>query len=364
MQQKGYLKRKTQKYSMKQRIIADLHTHLNEKKIKPIDWWNAAKEKKLSVIAITEHSNYKPKEAYLKLKETQPKEIMLIAGMEARTSAGDLLIFCEDEKMYDILELQEKNINIEKALNIAKENNLLCCFPHPYGYKSDSVCEVLGEEKTKLLLKQFKVGIEYYNGMLASANELLFGRKFVKGFYNALDFVGKNKATKALFIDKTTNYPQKKLEKLAQSTFEKVRKGMLLGEKANFVTVGSDAHYPTAIGSSIIELKRKPKNEKDFLYMIKNKETLWKGPNIYSKNPIDIIGKKEMFEGLTYLAKKTVFKKRDLGKKINKKWLSKRIKTIKRITRKQNIAKIGQKIKKIKIKKRILNLKDKLVLRK
>jgi hypothetical protein len=349
---------------MKNRILADLHTHLNEKKIKPLNWWNAVKDKKLSIVAITEHSNYKPKEAYLKLKETQPEGIMLIAGMEARTSAGDLLIFCENERIYDILELQEKEVNIEKALLIAKENNLLLSFPHPFGYKSDSACEVIGEEKTKQLMKKFNVGVEYYNGMLASANELLFGRKFSKGIYKALDFVGKNKATKALFIDKTTNYPRKKIEALMQSTLEKVRKGMMLGEEAQFVTVGSDAHYPNAIGTAIIEMKRKPKNEKDFLEMLKNKETLWKGPNIYSKNPVDIIGKKEMIEGLTYLARKNVFKKRDLGKKINKKWLSKRIKTIKRITRKQNIAKIGQKIKKIRIKKKILNLKNKLVLRK
>ena len=136
---------------------------------------------------------------------------------------------------------------------------------------------------------------------------------------------------------------------------------MLLGEKANFVTVGSDAHYPSAIGTAIIEMKRKPKNEKDFLTMIKNKKTLWKGPNIYSNTPVDVIGKKEMIEGLTYLAKKNVFKEINLSKKINKKWLSKRIKTIKRITRKQNINKIGQKIR---IKKRIINLKNKLVLRK
>ena len=349
---------------MQQRVLADLHTHLNEKKIKPLAWWNAAKEKKLSIIAITEHSNYKPKEAYLKLKEIQPEGIMLIAGMEAKTSAGDLLLFCENERLYDILGLQKKEVNIEKALTIANENNLLVSFPHPYGYKADSACEVLGEEKTKELMKKFNTGVEYYNGMLASANELLFGRKFVKGIYNALEVVGKNKATKALFIDKTTNYSRKKLEKLAQSTLEKVRKGMLLGKEAKFVTVGSDAHYPSAIGTSIIEMKNKPKNEKDFLRMLKNNETLWKGPNIYSKNPIDIIGKKEMLEGLTYLAKKNVFKKRNLRKKISKKWLSKRIKTIKRITRKQNIAKIGQKIKKIKIRKRILKLKNKLVLRK
>lgn len=349
---------------MKQRILADLHTHLNEKKIKPKAWWDAAKKKNLSVIAITEHSTYKPKEAYLKLKETKPEGIMLIAGMEAKTSAGDLLLYAEDERLYDVLKLQKKEVKIEEALKTAKENKFLISFPHPYGYKSDSACEVIGEERTRKLMKHYGTGIEYYNGMLASANELLFGRKITKGLFKALDFFEMNRALKALHMDKTTNYPRKKLEKLAKSTLEKVRQGMLLGDDADFVTVGSDAHYPSAIGTAIIELKKNPKDEKDFFRMIKNKETLWKGPNIYSDTPVDVIGKKEMFEGLTYLAKKTVFKKRDLRKKLSKKWISKRIKTIKRITKKQNIAKIGQKLKKIRIKKRILNLKNKLVLRK
>ena len=349
---------------MKKYILADLHTHLNEKKVKPIDWWDAAKKKKLSVIAITEHYNYNPKEAYLELKAIQPKGIMLIAGMEARTSAGDLLIFAENEKLYEIKELQEKEVNIEKALKIIKENDLVASFPHPYGYKYDSACEVIGEEKTKKIAKKFRVGIEYYNGMLASANELLFGRKFTKGIYTAFNFVEKNRVITTLRINKTTNFPRKKLENLATSTLDKVRKGMLLGEKASFRTVGSDAHYPSAIGTAVIELKRKPKNEKDFLKMIQNKETLWMGPNIYSNTPIDVIGKREMIEGLTYLAKKTVLKKPTLTKKINKKWVSKRIKTIKRITKKENIVKIGQTIKKIKLSKKIFSLKNKLGLRK
>ena len=161
---------------------------------------------------------------------------MLIAGMEARTSAGDLLIFCEDEKIYDVIELQEKGIDIEKALTIIKENNFVASFPHPYGYKYDSVCEIIGEEKTKQLMKKFGVGVEYYNGMLGSANELLFGRKFTNKIYTALNFV-ENKVTTTLKINKTTNYPRK-LEALAISTLDKVRKGMILGEKANFRTVG------------------------------------------------------------------------------------------------------------------------------
>lgn len=349
---------------MKKRILADMHTHLNEKKVKPELWWNAAKEKKLSVIAITEHYNYNPKEAYLKLKKIQPKGILLIAGMEARTSAGDLLIFAQNERLYDVIELQKKEIKIEKALKIIKENNFIASFPHPFGYKYDSVCEIIGEKKTKKLMKKYKVGIEYYNGMLGSANELLFGRKFTKGIYTAFNFVEKNRITIKLRINKTTNFPRKKLENLAKNTLEKVRQEILLGEKANFVTVGSDAHYPSAIGTAVIELKKIPKNEKEFFEMIRKKETLWKGPNIYSNTPVDIIGKKEMFEGLTYLTKKTLLKKPTLPKKINKKWVSKRIKTIKRITKKRGIKNIKKKISKNKIQKKILIIKNKLGLRK
>jgi hypothetical protein len=261
----------------------------------------------------------------------------------------------------------KKNVPIERALKLAKENNLVASFAHPYGYKLDSTCEVLGEEETLRLLRKYDVGTEYYNGMLASANQLLFDRPIIKKFYKFLNFVEKNKTTKALKISKTTKVTRAKMEKLAHETIERVRKGMLINESASFATVGSDAHYPHSIGSSIIELKRKPQNEKEFLSMIKKKETLWKGPNIYSKTPVDIIGKKEMLEGLSYLTKKNILKKRKLpfATKISKKMaLGKRIKTIKRISKKANIGTIKKKIPKIKLKKRFNNLKKKWVLRK
>ncbi|MFA6064577.1 MAG: PHP-associated domain-containing protein [archaeon] len=349
--------------SKKNPILADMHTHLNEKKVKARDYWKFVLQKKLTVIAITEHSNYKPDEAYAKLKATQPKGILLIPGLEAKTSAGDLLLYGEDDSIYKIKELQKMNVKIETALKIATKNNLLVSFAHPFGYKSDSVCEVLGEKKTLKLLKKYKIGTEYYNGMLGSANQLLFGRGIAKRFYGVLDFVEKNKAANSLHMNRTTASQKEKLEKLAIETLNRVKKGMLFSLHASFRTVGSDAHYPTAIGSAIIELKKKPKSEKEFIEMIRTNKTLWKGPNIYSKTPVDIIGKKEMVEGLTYLAKKNVLKKRKIpiASKISQKIsLGKRIKTIKRITKKANIGKISKKMPKFKIKKRFGILKQKL----
>ncbi|MFA6268242.1 MAG: hypothetical protein WC652_00345, partial [archaeon] len=179
-------------------ILADMHTHLNEKKLKPKDYWVGVKKRKLAVVAITEHSYCKPKEAYLKLKNTQPPGILLIPGMEAKTSAGDLLIYGENEELYNLPQLQQKNAPIKKVLQIIKENNLTASFAHPYGYKLDSVCVVLGESQTLKLIQEYGVGTEYYNGMLASANELMFGRSWVKKVYNLFNFVNTNRATHAL----------------------------------------------------------------------------------------------------------------------------------------------------------------------
>jgi histidinol phosphatase-like PHP family hydrolase len=341
-------------------ILADMHTHLNEKKIKPKKYWEAAKKRKLSAIAITEHSNYKPKEAYLKLKLTQPKEIMLIPGIEAKTTAGDLLIYGTDESIYEIKALLKINIPIKTALKTAKENHLLISFAHPYGYKYDSTCEVIGEKKTLELVKKYGTGIEYYNGMLGSATEILFGRKFIKRIYSALNFFEQNKATNKLKLYKGTKGTKLRLEKIAEQTLERVKKAIAFSEKAPFLTVGSDAHYPSAIGSAVIELQKKPRNEKEFLAMIKNKKTKWKGPNIYSREPVQAIGKKEMLEGITYLIKKNILKKRKLplAGKINRKIrLGKRIKTIKRITKKANLKKIRQKIDKIKKLKKKIRIK-------
>jgi hypothetical protein len=168
--------------------------------------------------------------------------------------------------------------------------------------------------------------------------------------------VEKNKLTKTLMISKGTKKPLESIEALALETLERVRKGMLFSKNAKFITVGSDAHYPNAIGTAIIQLKNKPKNEKEALEMIRKKKILWAGPNLYSKEPVEIIGRKEMLEGLTYLTKKKILmnKKGALAGQIRGKIsLGKRIKTIKRITKKVRLKKIRQKIPRIRLKKRI-----------
>ena len=308
-------------------ILADLHTHLNEKRVNPKKWWAAVKRKKLSVIAITEHSYYKPKEAYLKLKSFQPKGILLVPGVEVKTTAGDLLIYGEDESIYEIKEFNEKIVKIDKALKAVKKHNFLASFAHPYGFEKDSVCWTIGEKRGLELAKKFNLGAEYYNGMIGAANQLLFGKKITKKFYNLLEFIDKNHATKKLGINKATNKAKIRLELVAQKTINRVRKSIFFAQKASFITAGSDAHYPHSIGSSIIELKRKPKNVKEFLKMIREKEILWTGPNIYSQKPVDSVGKKEILEGIYYIAKTKILSRENKTKKKK----GKRIKMIKKI---------------------------------
>ncbi|MEK6959177.1 MAG: PHP-associated domain-containing protein [archaeon] len=303
-------------------ILADMHTHLNEKKIKPQDWWKAAKQKKLAVIAITEHAEYKPKEAYEKLARIKHKGIILIPGIEAKTTAGHLVVYGKDSSIYSVKELLKINVPIEKALAAAKKHNLVASFAHPYGYKTDSTCEILGEKKSKQLVKKYGAGAEYYNGMLGSANSLVFETNWINKMYNLFDFLENNKVAKVTLVSKPSRNLKKRLEDLSLETLERVRKGIIFGQSTSFITAGSDAHYPRTIGTAIVELEKTPRNEEDFLRMIKNREIKWAGPNIYRSKPVDKMKNKELFEGLKYMTQKRVFKsirKPHIAKKINRK---------------------------------------------
>jgi len=338
----------TAKVKNKKMFLADLHTHLNEKKIDPEKWWEAVKEKKLSVVAITEHTEYNPESAYRKAAATKPEGILLIPGMEAKTNAGHLLIYAENDSLYKIKELQKINVPIEIALGLARENHFTVSFSHPFGYKFDSVCQIIGEEKAKRLIKKYGAGTEYYNGMLGSANSLVFGSQWVKKLYNFFDFMEKSRAGKATLLSRKSGKMRAKLEKISLETIDRVRKSILFSQNAPFITVGSDAHYPRTIGTAVLALKKKPKNAKDFFGALKKKEILWAGPNIYTQEPVDRLRKKEMLEGLKYLTKKKLQRKVIKGQITN------------RIKKKLSAKKVRGLAKRIKNRKVVKRLKKKL----
>ncbi|NMA44760.1 MAG: hypothetical protein GX950_03055 [Candidatus Diapherotrites archaeon] len=338
----------------KKHYLVDLHTHLNEKKIKPKDWWKAVKEKKLCGVAITEHVEYDPELAYKKLKSIQPRGVILLPGMEAKTTAGHLLIYGTNESIYKIPKLQNINLPIEEALKIIKKNNLTASFAHPYGYKTDSTCLIIGEKKTKQLLKKYKIGTEYYNGMLGSANGLVFGSKWIKRFYAFFNIIDKRQTTRILTLNSSTKI-KTQLENIALETLDRVRKAIIFSENAAYITVGSDAHYPRTIGSSVIQLKKQPKNEAELIQMIKKKEILWAGPNVFTTTPVDHLKRKELLEGVKYIATHKI--KKTIKPKKLKKPTKKKIEKIKQKINTKSIKKIT---KKIPGKKIVFNLKKKI----
>lgn len=339
----------------KEIFLVDLHTHLNEKKIKPKDWWRAVEEKKLCAVAVTEHVEYNPALAYKKLKAIQPEGIVLLPGMEAKTTAGHLLVYGKDESIYKIPKLQKIDLPIKEALEIIKKNNLIASFAHPYGYKTDSTCLILGETETKKILKKYKIGTEYYNGMLGSANGLVFGSKWIKGFYTIFSIIDKSQATRILTLNSSTKI-KTQLENIALETLDRVRKAIIFSENATYITVGSDAHYPRTIGSSVIQLKKQPKNETELIQMIKRKEILWAGPNVFAKNPVDHLKRKELLEGMKYITTNKI--KKTINSKKIRKVVTKKI--IKKVKPKISAKAIKGITRKIPGKKIVFNLKKKI----
>ncbi|MCX6801257.1 MAG: hypothetical protein NTZ73_03645 [Candidatus Diapherotrites archaeon] len=345
-------------------ILADMHTHLLEKRVNPKKWWAAAKKRELSAVAITEHGEKKPRIAYLKLLKNKPEEIILVPGLEAKTKIGHVLVYGKDESVYWPKELQKKNIPITKVLEIAKKNGFLVSISHPYGYRLDSACGIIGEKKVKKLLKENDIGVEYYNGMLGSANDFIFRAKWARKLYNFLDFAEKNRVFKSLRLAKRSGRTKKSLEKISIETLGRVRKAVMLSQHAKFITVGSDAHYPKNIGSAIVQLKRKPKNAGTFLQMIKRNEIILAGPNFYLAKPVDELKKKELFEGLKYITQGKIggIGKAKIVRKITKKVSGGKRKIAGRI-KKIRKARIGKKLKKRiggrgwRLRKRILKIR-------
>ncbi|MBI2598101.1 MAG: PHP domain-containing protein, partial [Candidatus Diapherotrites archaeon] len=98
----------------------DLHTHLHEKGVKPKDYWKRVKEMGLDAVAITEHPQFEPRDAFEKLLELKPKDVLLIPGSELNSEFGHLLCYGKKKDFYDQSELFKKGVAVETVLDIAK----------------------------------------------------------------------------------------------------------------------------------------------------------------------------------------------------------------------------------------------------
>lgn len=303
-------------------ITIDFHSHLLEKGIKPEAYWKAVKAKKLDAIAITEHSFENPEKAYEMLLEKKPKGITLIPGIEISSEIGHLVVLGKDKSIYNIESLFRKGIPIKEAIAIAKVKDLLLIITHPWGFSDDSAAYLLGEKKLKAFVEKEKIGIEVFNGMFGNVSSAFYATNWIRKPMNFFDFLEKSRIGRKTRLSKLGKKGKEKLDKKGKEILERCSKPFELGEKAAFVTAGSDAHSEKRIGTGIVKLKTKGKDVESILKAIQNKKNVkWIGPYVKETNKGYAIEKasvqkKEILSGLKYATTSKIVKKIKRKKKM------------------------------------------------
>ncbi|MCX8158164.1 MAG: hypothetical protein N3D73_00690 [Candidatus Diapherotrites archaeon] len=308
-------------------LSIDMHTHLLEKKVKPKKYWERAKKIGLNAVAICEHSEMNPKKAYDVLKKEMIPETQLIPGMEVKTEKGHILAYSEDENIYSIKELGQKEINFEELFDVAKENNLILSIAHPWGFDYDSLGFYFDQEEIEELVKREFVGVEAYNGMIGYLGNFIYDSSWIKKPINFFDFLEKNKILSKIGMTKITGKITKTIDKQRLEVLKRNIKAIELSKLSKFVTAGSDAHTADRLGTGIMKVKFyeseiTPKNILESI--LKKENVIWAGPlvrevdnGMYEK-VYEPIKRKEILEGITYITKSIIKKQIGKLKKIEK----------------------------------------------
>ncbi|MFH1239669.1 MAG: PHP-associated domain-containing protein [Candidatus Diapherotrites archaeon] len=298
---------------MQNTVTFDLHTHLNEKKINPVDYWNAVKLKGLDAVAITEHAQFEPEDAYLKLAEEQPQNIALIPGIELNTNMGHVVAYGKDRKIYEIDEYLEWNLKIDTAIEIAKEKEILLSVVHPWSLSYDSAAYIYGERKLRKIIREHGLGVEIYNGMIGQLSNFIYDTNWIKKPMNFFEFIEKNRITKKMRLSKIGAKLKDKLNEKGEEVLQRCANAIELGSVASFVTAGSDAHFPERIGSGIIKMKwvNKTLNPENVLQSLRKKsDVVWFGPYVKENEngefeKLDIsLTRTEVIQGVKYAGKR------------------------------------------------------------
>jgi histidinol phosphatase-like PHP family hydrolase len=309
---------------MADRISMDLHTHLNEHKVKPELYWEAVLSKGLDAIAITEHADCKPKNAFEKLEATKPEGVVLIPGIELNTNAGHVLAYGKNSELFEIKELLKKDLNINLAIELAKQNDFLLSFSHPWGFSQDSAFYKIGLKKLSRIVKENDVGIEVFNGMIWQLGEFVYSSDWIRKPINFFDFLEKNIVSRKIKLSVLGAKAKKQLSTKAWEVVTRNAYAIELGKCASFVTAGSDAHSADRIGSGILRLKVE-ENWQDidslFSMLHEKNRIVWSGPFVVETAPGNFekisrpLREGEILSGLRYATAKKIGP-RNIGKKI------------------------------------------------
>ncbi|MBU0662606.1 hypothetical protein KKH30_01130, partial [Candidatus Micrarchaeota archaeon] len=293
----------------------DLHTHIAEQKADIEKCWKRAQAVGLDGIAITEHANLDPENAYNRVLEKKPKEMLLIPGIELNTQYGHMLAYGKDEGVFKKKELLKKDVKIKKLIEISREREILIGVAHPWGFNYDSVGYSYGLKNIEDLVIREHIGVEVYNGMIGHLSNFIYDSNWINKPRNFLDFLEKNRVARRVWISKLSGGIKRRVDEQSLDVIKRCANAVELGDKARFVTAGSDAHSADRIGTGIIKLKsqRDELDNESFIEEIQHKENvIWSGPlvneirdGVFEKVD-DPLTSREIVQGLKYATKKTV----------------------------------------------------------
>jgi len=107
-------------------VKADMHIHstYSDGKASPRDILLYAREKNLSVIAITDHDTFQGAVVAAKEAARSYEDLVVVIGCEVRSSKGDILVYCNEPF--------NTPREVEHLIDKAHENNCLVVPAHPY----------------------------------------------------------------------------------------------------------------------------------------------------------------------------------------------------------------------------------------
>ena len=304
-------------------VTVDMHTHLTEKKVNPKAYWKRVEEISLNAVAITEHADKKPFQAFKALEKIKPEGVLLIPGIEVNTDKGHLLAYSSNEQIYSVERLLEKYVPLEEAIALAKKENLILSFSHPWGYSYDSAAYFLGIENLERLIQKEGIGVETYNGMIGHLSNFLYKSGWVKRPFNFFSFLEKNVVSRKTGVWRIGKKMKEKLDKRRMDLINRCVLAVELGKKAEFITAGSDAHSADRVGTGIMkigfgfeEFGEEISNE-ILLKQLKQKQNiLWSGPLIKEISPgvfemsDKSLKRKEMASGIRYATKSIIYRRK------------------------------------------------------
>ncbi len=299
----------------------DLHTHLNEKKFKADAYWKRVLEIGLDGTAITEHADFRPKEAYEELLAKKPKGVLLIPGIEINSDKGHILAYSHSPEIYEIDEFMQKDVPLEDVINLGKENNVMICISHPMGFSKDSLGFFFNVKEVEDLIIENKLGVEVYNGMIGHLSNFIYDSAWIRKPRNFLAFLEKNIISRKIRLSKIGSKLGEKLDNKSLEVVNRCASAIELGNIAEFVVAGSDAHSADRIGSGMIKIRHRDMelDEKELLSSLKNKQNIvWSGPLVRETSPgvfekiEDPLKKVEIVQGLRYATTKVIKEKNPL----------------------------------------------------